>query len=78
MHISCFERTSSVLQFTKSDTDKKIKPQGTVSEIIITLTHTNTEDYSDFLQPGDVTTPELVFNGNLGNHDVYETSENVT
>ena len=31
-----------------------------------------------FLQLGDVTTPEQVFNGNLGNDDVYETSENIT
>ena len=45
---------------------------------MIPLTYAKTEEHSDFLQPGDVATPEQVFNGNLGNDDVYETSENIT
>ena len=49
-----------------------------MSEIIIPLTYANREDLSDFLQPGDVTTPEQVFNGNLENDDVCQTSENIT
>ena len=48
-----------------------------MSEIIIPFTLANSEDHSDFLQPGEVATPEEVFNGNLGNDDDHEASENI-
>ena len=48
MYMRCFEKTGKLLQFTKSDADKKIKPQCVVSEIIIPLTYANIEDQLDF------------------------------
>ena len=44
LRIGYFERTGSLMHFTKSDADRNIRPQGAVSKIDIHLTHNRAEE----------------------------------
>ena len=73
--IACFERTGYLMHFTKSDADNKIRPQGVVSKIDVPLTCIRPEDASKFVSPLETTSPEEAIEGNVSEHDLYESSE---
>ena len=75
LRIGCFDRTWCLMHFTKSDTDDEIRPQGVVSKIDVPLTHIRPEDASKFVSPLETTSPEEAIEGNVSEHDLYESSE---
>ena len=72
--VACFARTGCLLEFTRSDNDDKINPQGVVSKIIMPSTNTCTTEMDDFVTPTPDAQDNLA-NDNLVYDDVHETSE---
>ena len=75
LHIGCFKRTGCLMHFTKSDSNNKIRPQSVVSKMDVTLTCIRPEDASKFVSPLETTSPEEAIEGNVSEHDLYESSE---
>lgn len=72
--VGCFVRTGCLLEFTRSDNDDLIKPQGVVSKIVIPLTNIYASEIDDIVHP----TPDAQDNlahSDLVDDDVYQTSE---
>ena len=75
LHIGCFERIGSLMQFTKSYEDSKIRLQGVVSKIDITLTHIRAEEEAELIAPIEIAVPEEVINGNVEGDGTHDSSE---
>ena len=78
LRIGCFECTGCLMHSTTSDADDKIRPQGVTSKIHIHLTHTLPYDASDFVSPLETTSPEEDIEGNVSEHELYESSEAIS
>ena len=79
MRVGCFICTGGLIEFTKSDADKLIKPQGIIDKIVIpdSYTGSNNLDNNEYVLPSTSTNSEEIENANDNIYDENETSGNV-
>ena len=74
MRVNCFVRTGSLLQYTKSEADDLIKPQGVRTKIVIPDSCAEETVTAEFAAPSVTVTPEEKILGNVDANIIEETA----